>query len=435
MSEEKLDARLSKGFISTAQAVDQHFGDQQDIDTHGGDSAGRDIHKPTIINIIVPNGDAGSSQNFLEELMPILGQPESAKSVVKAYRSSLPADSRVSRPTANGSEEIVAQLQEFGRLQEFVERLAQDEQLPQSIRDQLEKLIPQQKQSQLVNKRTQQMVQAYLLVVLDPDPGTNRFFANAWLVPDDTVQDPLTRFVPLDLEAEQKGVSCSIEQISSLIGEFLIQGEDYLCDRVDYYNLTVEVFLPRDYLSTGVESWKVLDPVDDTPFSIGTKYSVLVRSHERTQRKYLRLYRRLWRDNWDRVKQNLNSVPSQEMFEQLDRLDDCNERTLTTSLSNKLGLKLTCSPAAKHKEFFSSILKAAVPIAIWSRCSIPDTDLANKIDALLTSGSLLELLERIRQKRWEALGDCEQHLGHHLTILWEDLDRLPPVTELMKPGQ
>ncbi|MBW4659773.1 MAG: hypothetical protein KME15_13935 [Drouetiella hepatica Uher 2000/2452] len=435
MSEEKLDARSSQGFINAAQAVEQHFGDQQDIDTQGGDAAGRDIHKSTIINLIVPNGDAGLSQQLLQELMQILGQPESVQSVGKAYRSSLPPDARVSRPEVDTSSEIVTQLQAFGRLQEFVERLVQDEQLPQSMRDQLDNLIPHQRKPQPTNVQKQPMLQAYLLMVLDPDPGTDRFFANAWLVPDDTVQDPLTRFVPLDLEAEQKGVSCSIEQISALIGEFLIQSEDYLFDRTDHYNLTVEVFLPRDYLSTEVESWKILDPVDDQPFSIGTKYSVLVRSYERTQRKYLRLYRKPWRTNWDRVKQNLGKVPSHEMFEQLDCLEDWTERMLTTSLLTKLGLKLTCSPAAKHKEFFSSILKAAVPIAIWSRCSIPELDLATEMDALLMSGSLLELLERIRLKRWEASGDCEQHLGQHLTILWEDLDRLPPVTELLRPGQ
>ena len=190
----------------------------------------------------MPNGDAGSSQQVLQELRQILGQPENTESVGKAYRSSLPPDSRVSRPEVSSSGEIVTQLQEFGRLQEFVGRLAQDEQLPQSIRDQLEKLIPHQKQPQPANVQAQPMLQAYLLVVLDPDPGTVRFFANAWLVPDDKVQDPLTRFVPLDLEAEQKGVSCSIEQISDLIGAFLIQSEDYLLDRADYYNLTVEVF-------------------------------------------------------------------------------------------------------------------------------------------------------------------------------------------------
>ena len=44
MREEGLDARSSQGFINAPQDVEQHFGDQQDIDTQGGDAAGRDIH-------------------------------------------------------------------------------------------------------------------------------------------------------------------------------------------------------------------------------------------------------------------------------------------------------------------------------------------------------------------------------------------------------
>ena len=242
------------------------------------------------------------------------------------------------------------------------------------------------------------------MVVIEPPWGggalkqkTDRFVANAWLIPDDRVQDPLgERFVWLDLDADKKGVSFSIEQISGLIGEFLIQSQNYLFPRVEHRNskLRVEVFLPIDYLSTGVESWKILDPVDDQPLSIGTKYSVSVRSYERTKFNY-HLHREQWITNWNRVKQNLGRVPSHEMFEQLDRLEDCNERMLITSLSTKLGLKLTCSPTDKHKKFFNSILKAAVPLAIWSRCSIPDLNLVTEMNGLLTSGSLLELLDRI----------------------------------------
>ena len=409
MREEGLDTRSSQGFI-----MEQHFGDQQDIDTQGGDAAGRDVHKSTItniLNILVPNGDAGSLQQVLQELMQILGQLENAESIGKAYRSSLQPNSQDHRSEVNNSDEIMNQLQMFGRLQEFVGRLAQDEQLPQSIRDQLpeilEKLsLPPQK-PQPADVQAQPKLQAYLLVVIAPPeriaPGqkTDRFVANAWLVPDDKVQDPFgRRFVHLDLEEKRKGVSFSIEQISDLIEEFLIQSQNYLFRQPDQRNskLTVEVFLPRDYLLTGVESWKILDPIDDQPLSIGTRYSVLVRSYERTLPKY-HPYRDQWITNWNRVKQNLGTVPSHEMFEQLDRLEDWNERTLTTCLSTKLGLKLTCSPTSKHKEFFISILKAAVPIAIWSRSSIPDLDLATEMDTLLTSGSLLELLDRIRQKR------------------------------------
>ena len=92
MREEGLDTRSSQGFINAPQDVEQHFGDQQDIDTQGGDAAGRDVHKSTItniLNILVPNGDAGSLQQVLQELMQILGQLENAESIGKAYRSSL----------------------------------------------------------------------------------------------------------------------------------------------------------------------------------------------------------------------------------------------------------------------------------------------------------------------------------------------------------
>ena len=45
------------------------------------------------------------------------------------------------------------------------------------------------------------------------------------------------------------------------------------------YELTIEIFLPLDYLCTAVEDWKIGDLFDEVP--VGTRHRVMVRSCER----------------------------------------------------------------------------------------------------------------------------------------------------------
>lgn len=448
MSGEDIDACNSQGFVNKPQgSLSQQFGDEQSLSTDGGDAAGQDLYKNNIINIIVPGTiTSPSDSQFVQELTRILGQAGGqADSVIQAYRESRPLDGEIHRPDVTDYTKIVGQLREFGRLLEFALRLKQDERIAQPIRTQLNELVEKSAQQNEIELKeaspstssSTQVLESHLLVVICPEAGTDRFLVNAWLIADNTVQNRAKRFKPLDLDVEKKGVSCQLEKVPELLNRFLKESLRYLLGK--RFDLTIEVFLPLNSLCTAVELWQALDP-DNDPFSIGSKYKVIVRSYERLREDYLIHNLNQWQENWDRLKQVLDSVPDIGMFEHLDQIDNCNWKKLAVTLTQKLGLKLACSPSAsKHKDLFKAMLKAAVPVAIWSRCETPSFDPVVEIDELLARGPLVKLSQNVLEKRRDAdiEDNPEEHLGYYLTVLWEDPDRLTPdaTALLMSPGQ
>ncbi|MGF1523889.1 MAG: hypothetical protein ACFBSF_16345 [Leptolyngbyaceae cyanobacterium] len=449
MDEAKIDGRESQGLINNPQAaVDQQYGDRQTANTDGGDYAGRTIDKRSntfIINLLGTYPAGSISQQSLQELVKALEQITDDQSVKRTYQEVLPPDAEVSRPIATSFEGMVNQLQEFRRLQPFLQRLAEHPDTPETIRKQLNKLRQldsggesQEPQNASANER-QSGCQAYLQIVLRPDLSSDGLVVNAWLIPDDTVQDPAKRYQPLDLDETQKGASCQIEAVPQVLNQFLNQALQYL--RGQRYELTIEVFLPLDHLCADVDAWELADLFfEEDTYLLGTKYPVVVRSQERLDPRYLASRLNQWYTNWDRVKMRLSSISGQDDFEYLSQMDACNWKQLVKRLKQKLGLKLTCGLVdTQKKDLFTCLLKAALPIAIWPRLDLPEIDQGAEIEQLVASGPLLKLLTAVRQKREEAdCADCpDSHLGSHLAVMWEDPYRLTPdaLAQLRPPGQ
>jgi hypothetical protein len=111
---------------------------------------------------------------------------------------------------------------------------------------------------------------------------------------------------------------------------------------------------------------------------------------------------------------------------------------LRNKLNGKIGLKVTCTHSKDiRKELFQAILHATTPIAIWIRTDIANLDQVTAIDKILHFKPLCHLCESVRLTREQADVQTEEHLGHHLALLWENPYRLPPdiMTELNSPGQ
>lgn len=387
--------------------------------------------------------DKGTQQP-LQSLLQILQQVEDGTIVQQAYRNALPPDPFLYYPEASNPRDMVQHLQSVRRLSEFIQGLVQAEQLPQTIRHPLKDVWQQFSQIEgwqqptIAPTATPKMLQSYLQIVLRPDRSSNAFVINGWLIPDDSVLDAAKRFQPLDIEEQRKGAACQLSEIPAVLDQFLNLSLSQLTGK--RYDLTIEVFLPLDYLCTGVDGWKLTDSFfEDDSYVIGTKYRMIVRSHERLEPKYLASRLNQWYANWDRVKACGHGVPSSHDFEHLNNLEDCNWKRVVNNLTQKLGLKLTCGLVETHKkELFTSLLKAAAPIALWARCNCAHWDQVAEMDELL-AGPLLALSEMVWKKRQAAdLADQpKDHLGSHLALLWEDPYRLTPdaLAQLRSPGQ
>jgi hypothetical protein len=447
MNEKEIDVSQSQGAIISPQAdvsVEQQYGDRSHTNTGGGDAAGRDVDKRSFFqnfNISI-GGDASESlsQQSIQQLVQILGQMGNVDRVKAAYRDSMPVGSEVWNREAVGNAEMTTQLQDFRQLLMFVEKLAGDPNIPPSIRQQLQDLMPhsqearQQRRTSIANPQAK--LQSYLQVVVSPSYG--QFIINGWLVLDDAVQESGKCFHPLDLEDGQKGTVCTLEQIPEKLDQFLNESLQLL--RGKRYDLTIEVFLPLDYLCTEIDRWKLNDPDLGFEYLVGTEYRIVVRSSERLSLKYLDRRWNAWCTNWERLQQGWHKPPDVSDFEHLSQLETCNWKQFALRLTDKVGLKLTCGLIeSQRKELFTHILMAAAPIAIWVRCDLPHLDPLAEIDELLGMGPLMELAEKVWKKRKDAdaAENSEAHLGSHIALLWEDPHRLTPdaMAQLIPTGE
>ncbi|MBE9142964.1 VMAP-C domain-containing protein [Planktothrix mougeotii] len=360
------------------------------------------------------------------------------ETIKKAYQNSLPTDARLYLEN-NNIKKMLQILEGFKKLPQFLNCLIQDENLPEEIRDKLRDL----KIEEMRLFSSDQLLESYLIVTVKPDDKPKEFVLNAWLIMDDSV--PLDhnpyRFLSLidDQNQTEPEIKCKLDKIPEYLDKLIAKSEEYL--QTQKYNLTLEFFLPIDLICQEVDRWKITDPlVKEIP--LGFRYPIRLRSLERQERSYLLRYESNWRKTWDKVRNVLDQKPTPELFEHLQEIENFNNwKKLSSSLNEKIGLKLTCAPPqapAKRKDLFLAILQATTPIAIWTRCNLKNCDLAAEIERVLTLNTLSCLCESVRKVREEANAEeNEQHLGFHLALMWENPYRLIPdvMIPLIPPGQ
>ena len=420
--------------------------------TQDGDVAARDIDKRitykncTIIQLLSSNSNF--SNLFQESLKDLDFSRIPQESIQQAYQKALPPDADVWGLEGNDITQILQQLEQFRRLFEFFNRLSQDKNIPQDIRNKLsgvaEELASKKSPDENKNKLPSNFVsnkegqlQSYLIATVERCGDNEDFLLNAWLIIDDSLPgNNLSKFTSLlDQDEQQQGTLCKFKDIPTQLNKFIKTSLKYL--RGQQYQLIIEVFLPSDLIGTEVDRWKISDPIVEE-ITLGTQYPIRLRSLERLNLDYLDSYLSDWYKYWDKVKTVLHNEPIQELFAHLQEMETFNWKSLKNNLQEKIGLKVTCAPPkAKTKELFKAILTATTPIAIWTRYNIPDFDHVSAIDEILTFKPLCHLCESVRQTREQADAQTEEHLGFHLAILWEDPYRLTPnvMLELTTPGQ
>ena len=436
MSGDSIEAQESQGLINQPQGtVEQQFGDRTEANTGGGDVAQRDIDKRNItINIITGSSSPQSQSQLTEELSKILGGGLNLDdAIASAYQSALPTDASLHPVQADDK---ISELADRRVLHKFIEILVNDRTVSESTRAELQKIISAsdgKTNGDRADNTNKKRLRSYLIVVLRPEPNL-KFCVNAWLIPDDSVKGS-SRFSSLDINEETKGVVCSPSDISEVVTKLLKRSLDYMLGK--NYNLTIEFFIPIDYLSTDLDRLEITEDYESYP--LGKEFKVLVRSYERLENNYLSRYLPQWRSNWERATSNFQTVPILDSFKPFSTINNCNWKKLAVDLKEKIGIKITCVvPELEQKNLFKAILISAIPIAVWLRKDIRECDREPELDRILTSGDLEMLPEYIRKEREDAyIDDIEEHFGNHLVLLWEDPNRLTPdvMARLLPTGQ
>ncbi|MDI9636195.1 hypothetical protein QM565_10425 [Geitlerinema splendidum] len=283
-----------------------------------------------------------------------------------------------------------------------------------------------------------QPLESYVLVTVDSQKKSDQFIVNAWLVKDNSLiqKDPTGAFKPLLDGSGEDGLTCTQAEIQTGLNQCLRKALTLL--RGKRYHLTIEVFLPQNFLSAEVDQWQLLERQGGSKTCWGVKYGLRVRSLERLNLVYLDDCLNQWYEKWEKVSKILDQHPPLESFESIEDLPSLNFEQLPHQLRQKVGLKLTCPPTSEQFQILvEAILEEAIPIALWPRCPDANSNYAESINQLLTCRPLRQLTESVQELRSQSRGNGPDHLGCHLGFLWEDPYRLTPemMIELMQPGE
>ncbi|MBD1919458.1 effector-associated domain EAD1-containing protein [Leptolyngbya sp. SLC-A1] len=255
---------------------------------------------------------------------------------------------------------------------------------------------------------------------------------------------------------DELGVVCPWEQVAERTDQFLSAAIRQLNHPVKqelgykYYRLSIELFLPLDYMGAEVDRW----PRVSRQEPLGKAYGVIVRfcdrinDDERLNELFL---------VWDKLQSLLKSpngnIDLHRQFESPTNLGEyASWQNLEANLKQKIGIKLCCGlpeSSPDQKGLFEAILYSDVPIAVWTRSTDlvePDpesgelraVEISKALDSFLTVErfrqpvTLSDELKRVRQAALSvsAEGIKGRCLGDHISLLLDNPDRLPLFPQL-----
>lgn len=241
---------------------------------------------------------------------------------------------------------------------------------------------------------------------------------------------------------QSEGVRISMWESGNLASP-LVENEEKPIDEISN-------FVAERLEETGVEMtrtvlhifvyWKFLnlevgDRPDEEGLTLGSQYKLVMRSHPDSSPRSRRYYRRLqtkWLSLLEKIRDRMTVAENSAFVNCRNRVEifrifgvkNAPEVAILENLDAKVDGK-------KIGEIFEFIARKnlSVPVALWPRnCEIRDRiDNAIHLQEIL-DGELGRLPERIRDKRLDALED-EEHLGRHLTLIWDDPNVLPPTVQ------
>ncbi|KAM3097826.1 effector-associated domain EAD1-containing protein [Phormidesmis sp. 146-12] len=339
----------------------------------------------------------------------------------------------------------------------FVQSLSESSALEDVIKNQLSEWLqevdPQQNDAQtgLSNSFEQGNggLQAYLMITLSPEKSKMRSLATLYCVAPtgDTKEIP----VNLDPQSTERGVLSTWKKVPQTIAQFVEQAISNELEKPEnrlgcaYYALTVELFLPHQYLNERVDQWKIKDGFGNfVPLIV--QHRLVVRSQDRVVKPNLR---NAFSQSWHRAKKILQENPQpaslRENIEHLSQLDCLRFGALQENLKEKIGIKITCSLPQSQKEmlkFLQAILGSGIPLAVWAHdCELSSSELEQRFDQFLTVDLLCSpcnLIEKVKKQRVSSFDDSENpqtRWGRHLTLLWDDFERMPVSEPFQSRGE
>jgi hypothetical protein len=263
--------------------------------------------------------------------------------------------------------------------------------------------------------------------------GENLYQMKAWLIKDvEVYQTQNTGVHPLILpetpEAAPKLLEVLEQEIPHLIQNFLIQAAS-ICENCRNF-AEIHVFLPLELIHWGLDICDINPEPSEDPKYLGRDRIVLIRCANRYMGSYQEKAR--WLKIWDNWHQALLQSPAKQGFilgsdDDLDTLIEqlyhaVKDLNRIDAQEKSVGLCLTQAPS-DAQQICKEVLKSGLPLAIWSRENLLGAVHAMELTTLLSNHNLGELPRAVQEKRNETCmrrNTRESHIGHHLSLLWDN---------------
>ena len=256
----------------------------------------------------------------------------------------------------------------------------------------------------------------YLIVRIEESSDKDYYFVNAWFIPDGNTYHYADN---LDCEAifhhqdrDRDRDRFTLKEISEkIIIDYLIQVGGK-CLRFDNPSnkLTVEIFLPNDLIFEAVDSWEMKDGLSGKVPRLGSQHKVVVRLSKRIEPLYIKLYKISWDRKWQALNKN---IKVNQAF-----IDDLSQ------LNNDDTIGIYFAKTGKKSVNFDDMVRYGIPLALCLRRKTKsDIQLSQLLGCCIN-----ELIQTVAEKRIEAFSqpNNNSHIGHHISLLWENPYRLPP---------
>jgi V8-like Glu-specific endopeptidase len=174
----------------------------------------------------------------------------------------------------------------------------------------------------------------------------------------------------------------------------------------------IHLFIPRDLLCQGVEMWP-----SSQRAVLGSEYPCVLRTNLKTHPIDYYYYDD-WHEKWRQLASAWETA-TVDVFETLDCQQDDDTLFKALKAINAAVLK-NCAAVG---ELFDVIAEdTALPIALWSRDAQYQDTISDVLDCIVK-----QLPERIRRERYSVHNAKNPDtLGHHLSLVWEDPQVVPP---------
>jgi len=258
----------------------------------------------------------------------------------------------------------------------------------------------------------------HLLVFVKPHDEDNQYLLDFFLWRNEDIIE----------QWNQKDSICLMDEISGLLDDILAKDEEGRKRTV--VPKTLEFFLPYEIISHDFDQ-KFMQKYIRVKKKYGKKYHLIVRALDRLELENDQNPLSLdnWRDRWNQFK---NANDGNSIFWLCDRnkynAEELCDELNTCSEHNCLMMTFRPSFHSDENDLMLSILDEGIPVALWFRehpdCCLNAQDVKQEMKKIISGGTLADLPGLVKTKRMESREKGD--IGNHLTLLWDDPNRLPP---------